>query len=44
MGTRPRTKFVLKLKSRRCPKCGGMLNNQKMRCKRCHQRQTRPKK
>ena len=28
MNTRPRTKFVMQLKSRRCPKCGAKLNNQ----------------
>ena len=33
MGTRPRTKFVMELKSRRCPKCGGKLNNQQKRCR-----------
>jgi hypothetical protein len=44
MGTRPRTAFVMKLKSRRCPKCGAKLNNQHTRCKRCHQVQSKPKK
>ena len=35
----PRNKIsggkVLKRKSRRCPKCGAKLNNQRTRCKRC---------
>jgi ribosomal protein S27AE len=44
MGIRPRTDHVMKLKNRRCPKCGGVINSQKTRCKRCHQTQTRPKK
>ena len=44
MQRRPRTKFVLELKARRCPKCGAKLNNQVVRCKRCHEKQTRPKK
>jgi hypothetical protein len=44
MGTRPRTNHVLKLKSRRCPKCGGKINSQQTRCKRCHESQQRPKK
>jgi ribosomal protein L40E len=44
MGIRPRTDHVMKLKSRRCPKCGGAINSQKTRCKRCHATQTRPKK
>ena len=44
MRTRPRTSFVLKLKARRCPKCGAKLNNQVTRCKRCHESQSRPKK
>jgi hypothetical protein len=35
---------VMKLKSRRCPKCGGAINSQKIRCKRCHEPQQRPKK
>jgi hypothetical protein len=35
MKTRPRTKFVMQLKSRRCPKCGAKLNNQVKRCRRC---------
>jgi hypothetical protein len=44
MGIRPRTDFVMKLKSRTCPKCGGKINSQKVRCKRCHEVQRRPKK
>ncbi len=44
MKTRPRTKFTRALNSRRCPKCGGKVNNQKVRCKRCSQALTRPKK
>jgi ribosomal protein L40E len=42
--SRPRTKFVLQLKARRCPKCGGKINSQAIRCKRCHEPQKRPKK
>jgi ribosomal protein L40E len=44
MGTRPRTEFVMKLKERRCPKCGGKIGRQGTRCKRCHEVQRRPKK
>lgn len=44
MGIRPRTSFVLKLKARRCGKCGAKLNNQVTRCKRCHKSQGKPKK
>jgi len=44
MGKRPRTDFTAKLKERRCPKCGSKINSQKVRCKRCHQPQGRPKK
>jgi hypothetical protein len=44
MGIRPRTKFVMQLKSRRCPKCGGALNNQKKRCKRCSAVAPKPRK
>jgi hypothetical protein len=44
MGIRPRTDHVMKLKNRRCPKCGGAINSQKTRCKRCHEAQPRPKK
>ncbi|HRF02657.1 MAG TPA: hypothetical protein PLI18_19250 [Pirellulaceae bacterium] len=35
MGLRPRTKRKKQLKARRCVKCGGQLNNQRTRCKRC---------
>jgi hypothetical protein len=44
MGIRPRTGHVMKLKNRRCPKCGCAINSQKTRCKRCHEKQGRPKK
>jgi ribosomal protein L40E len=44
MGIRPRTGHVMKLKARRCPKCGGKINSQQTRCKRCHETQRRPKK
>jgi len=44
MRTRPHSKFVQQLKARRCGKCGGKLNNQVRRCKRCHATQGRPKK
>jgi hypothetical protein len=44
VNTRPRTKFVMQLKERRCPKCGAKLNNQVKRCKRCHEVQKKPKK
>jgi hypothetical protein len=44
METRPRTTFVMKLKTRRCPKCGAKINSQRLRCKRCHETQRRPKK
>lgn len=44
MGIRPRSKFVMQTKMRRCPKCGCKLNSQLTRCKRCHAGQTRPKK
>ena len=44
MKTRPRTKFAMKVKSRRCPKCGGKINSLQTRCRRCHERQSRPKK
>ena len=44
MGIRPRTKFVMKLKERRCPRCGGKINRQQTRCRRCHTAQQRPKK
>jgi ribosomal protein S27AE len=35
-GLRPRTKRSLRLKSRRCPKCGKLLAARYKRCKRCH--------
>lgn len=35
MGIRPRTALAMKRKSRRCPKCGSKLNNQRVRCKVC---------
>jgi len=44
MGTRPRTAFVLKLKSRRCPNCGAAVNSQRKRCKRCSAGVPKPKK
>jgi hypothetical protein len=44
MGLRPRTKQVMAMKSRRCPKCGGKINNQQIRCKRCACVQVRRKK
>jgi uncharacterized OB-fold protein len=44
MRSRPRTSFVKKLKARRCHKCGGKLNPQKVRCSRCHAQLSRPKK
>jgi hypothetical protein len=44
MKSRPATKFTLALKARRCPKCGCAINNQRVRCKRCHAKQSRPKK
>ena len=44
MKTRPRTKFTRAVNSRRCPKCGAKINNQKVRCKKCSQALTRPKK
>ena len=31
MGIRPRTDHAMKVKSRRCPKCGGKINSQKTR-------------
>lgn len=43
MGLRPRTKFVMELKQRRCGKCGAKLNRQLKRCPRCSARQGRPK-
>ena len=44
MGIRPRTKFVQKLKARRCTRCDAKLGRQDTRCKRCHVTQARPKK
>ncbi len=44
MGTRPRTKFVLEVKARRCSKCGVKLGRHETRCTRCHAVQTRPVK
>ncbi len=36
-GIRKRTSLALKRKARRCPKCGRAMNNQRKRCKFCHQ-------
>jgi hypothetical protein len=44
MSLRPRTKFVKKVKSRKCAKCGSLLGSQRVRCKRCSQPAGRPKK
>jgi len=44
MGIRPRTAFVMKLKARRCGKCGAKLHPSRTRCKRCSSVQGRPKK
>lgn len=44
VGIRPRSKFVLEVKDRRCPKCGAKINNQRVRCKKCSQALTRPVK
>ena len=44
MGIRPRTKFTMQLKNRRCSKCGAKLNNQKKRCKRCSAVAGKPRK
>lgn len=35
MSIRPRTARTMKLKKRRCPKCGCHLNPQRKRCKVC---------
>jgi predicted RNA-binding Zn-ribbon protein involved in translation (DUF1610 family) len=37
MVLRPRTRFVKKVKSKRCPKCGVLINRRK-RCKSCHKK------
>jgi hypothetical protein len=37
MGLRPRTPRGKKMKERRCPKCGKLINRQRKRCKTCHQ-------
>jgi hypothetical protein len=44
MGLRPRTTHVMKLKARKCGKCGGKINSQQVRCRRCHATQVRPVK
>jgi hypothetical protein len=44
MKTRPRTKFTMQLRNRRCPKCGAKLNNQVKRCKRCTMVVGKPRK
>ena len=44
MGIRPRTKFVMEQKARRCGKCGAKLNRLVTRCKRCSGKVGRPKK
>ncbi|MDD4267886.1 MAG: hypothetical protein PHO07_06140 [Pirellulales bacterium] len=44
MGLRERTKFVKRLKARRCPKCGAKLNRRQVRCHRCSEPQRRPRK
>lgn len=41
---RPRTGYVMAKKSRRCAKCGSVLNNQLKRCKRCGKEAGFPKK
>jgi predicted nucleic acid-binding Zn ribbon protein len=43
-GVRPRSKFVMKTKNRRCPKCGAAVNNQRTRCKKCAKVLSKPKK
>jgi hypothetical protein len=35
-GIRHRSGLVKQRKSRRCPKCGKAINNQRKRCKSCH--------
>ncbi|MDO4558886.1 MAG: hypothetical protein Q4C47_07970 [Planctomycetia bacterium] len=42
--TRPLTRFTRALKKRRCPKCGGAVNSQRVRCKRCSSKVPRPVK
>jgi hypothetical protein len=37
MGLRVRTRRAKAMKNRRCPKCGKHINNQRKRCKTCHQ-------
>jgi hypothetical protein len=44
MKSRPRTRFVMKLKNRRCAKCGAKLNNQVKRCRRCTAVASKPRK
>ena len=44
MGIRPRSAFVMKLKTRRCNSCGAALNEQVKHCKRCSAPTPRPKK
>jgi hypothetical protein len=44
MKSRPRTKFTMKLKNRRCAKCGAKLNNQVTRCRRCTAVAGKPRK
>jgi len=44
VGMRPRSKFVLEVRDRRCPKCGAKINNQRVRCKKCSQELSRPAK
>lgn len=41
---RPRTEYVTKKRSRRCPKCNAALNHQLKRCKRCAKVVAFPKK
>jgi hypothetical protein len=43
-GIRPRTARDLKLKARRCPKCGRLVNRQLKRCKTCAKVLVLPKK
>lgn len=44
MLARPHTKYVQQKKSRRCPRCNRLLNNQLTRCKSCGKEQVFPKK